>query len=61
MLGQSPDPNQRNLFKPHLTDFIDMHHELVLLSDKIDWIKLERSLSGFYSTQDNPLSPLALW
>ena len=58
MLGQSPDPNQRNLFKPHLTDFIDMHHELVLLSDKIDWIKLERSLSGFYSNTGQPSKPI---
>ena len=58
MLGKSPDPDQRNLFKPHLTDFIDMHHELVLLSDKIGWIKLERSLSGFYSNTGQPSKPI---
>ena len=35
MLGKSPQP-QTNLFLPHLSSFIDMNHELVLLAHQID-------------------------
>lgn len=37
MRGKSSQKSQRDLFLPLLIDFIDLKHELVLLSDKIDW------------------------
>jgi len=36
MLGKHPVP-QSELFRTMLVDFIDTHHELILLSEKIDW------------------------
>jgi IS5 family transposase len=44
-----------------LVDFIDPKHELVLLSEKIDWGYFEREFSPFY-TLDNgspsvPITP----
>ena len=45
MLGQLPDRNQRELFRPMLTDLIDKRHELVLLADSIDWDYFEKDFS----------------
>jgi len=36
MLGKTKHQRQKNLFKPHLVDFINTSHELVLLANKID-------------------------
>jgi IS5 family transposase len=41
MLGRNPR-KQPELFRPILVDFIDNKQELVLLSDKIDWIYFEK-------------------
>ena len=49
MIGKLSDQNQQDLFQPHLLDFIDTKHELVLLAEKINWNKLESELSVFYS------------
>ena len=58
MLGKLADPNQRDLFRPHLTDFIDMNNELVLLANKIDWHSMESELSCFYSEVGQPSVPI---
>jgi IS5 family transposase len=42
MIGRLPNQQQRDLFRPLLSDFIDMDHELVLLGQKIDWKQLEQ-------------------
>ena len=60
MLGKSPDNTQRNLFEPLLSDFIDMRHELVLLSQKIDWKYFENEFSSLYSNIGQPSMPLRL-
>ncbi len=60
MLGKSPDQSQRNLFKPMLVDFIDKGHELVLLSDEIDWSYFENEFSGYYSNTGQPSMPIRL-
>lgn len=49
MLGKSPDQNQRNLFLPLLSDFIDMKHELIFLAHKIDWEYFDNEFGGLYS------------
>ena len=37
MIGKSPYQKQREIFRPLMSDFIDMHHELVLLKpDKLE-------------------------
>jgi len=60
MLGKSPDQNQRSMFNPLLKDFMDMGHELVLLSDKIDWKQIENELSVYYSPLGQPAMPIRL-
>ena len=49
MVGKLSDQKQQDLFQPHLLDFINMKHELVLLADNVNWNKLESELSVFYS------------
>ncbi len=60
MIGKSPDQSQRDMFNPLLVDFIDMKHELVLLSDKIDWTKIESELAIYYSRKGQPAMPIRL-
>lgn len=42
MLGKNPE-KKPELFRPMLVDFIDHEHELVLLSEKIDWNYFEKN------------------
>ena len=51
MLGKPKDQDQRDLFAPLLTDFIDRHHPLVLLAKRIDWKYFEKQFAEFYSSQ----------
>ena len=60
MIGKSPDQSQPDTFAPLLTDFIDIKHELVLLSQKIEWSKIENELAGCYSTKGQPAMPIRL-
>jgi len=60
MLGKSKDQTQREIFRPHLHDFIDLNHELVLLAEKIEWKKLEQELSGYYSHTGTPSMPVRM-
>jgi IS5 family transposase len=41
-----------------LVDFIDNKHELVLLSEKIDWNYFEKEFSPLYSKVGNPSHPI---
>lgn len=58
MLGKSPDQDQRDMFRPLLTDFIDVDHELVLLAEKIDWSHFETQFSKYYSHTGQPGMPI---
>jgi len=60
MTGKSPNQNQKNLFLPLLKEFINMDHELVLLSDKIDWKYFEKSFAQHYSNTGQPAMPIRL-
>ncbi|NDV97308.1 transposase, partial [Dysgonomonas sp. 521] len=60
MIGKSPDQNQGDLFRPLLTDFIDMNHELVQLAEKMDWGSLESELGVFYSKVGQPSIPIRM-
>jgi len=48
MIGKSLNQNQRDLFQPLLSDFINLRHELILLSNKIDWSYFEKEFSSLY-------------
>ena len=48
MIGKTDKKPQLNIFKIPLNQFIDPNHELVLLSKKIDWEKVEEDFSGYY-------------
>lgn len=58
MLGKGKPQNQRDMFRPLLTDFIDMGHELVLLAEKIDWDYFESEFSKYYSHTGQPGMPI---
>lgn len=60
MICKSPNQNQKNLFLPLLKEFIDMNHELVLLSDTINWKHIENEFSPLYSNTGQPAMPIRL-
>jgi len=60
MIGKSPNRNERDMFRPLLSDFIDMKHELVLLSERIDWSYFEKEFAPLYSRMGQPAEPIRL-
>lgn len=58
MVGKSRPQNQTDIFTPHLTEFINMGHELVLLSQQLDWQHIEKELSTYYSHTGQPSMPI---
>ena len=57
MLGKNPK-KQSELFRPMLADFMDNGHELVLLSEKIDWTYFEKEFSVLFSKKGNSSHPI---
>ena len=60
MIGKPLNQNQRDLFQPLLSDFINLGHELILLSNKIDWSYFEKEFSSLYSNTGQPAMPIRL-
>ena len=60
MIGKSANQNQRDLFRPLLKDFINLGHELVLLSERMDWSYFEKSFGSLYSSTGQPGMPIRL-
>lgn len=58
MIGTSPSQNQRDAFRPLLTDFIDMDHDLVRLAHKINWNLFENEFATLYSDTGAPAEPI---
>ena len=58
MIGKSPSRIEPELFRPQLSSFIDMSHELVLLSEKIDWSYFEKAFGTLYSEKGKPALPI---
>jgi IS5 family transposase len=54
MLGKLPIKRQRDLFRTLLENFIDINHELVLLSQAIYWLYFEKEFSPYYSDKGAP-------
>jgi IS5 family transposase len=60
MLGKLEENSQRDLFRPMLTDFVNMEHELVLLANAIDWKYFEDEFAPLYSRVGSPSVPIRL-
>jgi hypothetical protein len=61
MIGSNPEKQQRDIFRPFLTDFIDRSHELVLLAQRIDWNYFETRFTLCIVLPDSPLCRFDLW
>ena len=48
MIGKKPAEHQMSIFDVALESFIDMNHELVVLSNQIDWSEVESDFSEYY-------------
>ena len=48
MIGKKPAEHQMSIFDVALESFIDMNHELVLLSKQIDWEAVESEFAEYY-------------
>ena len=48
MIGKTPKEHKMSIFEVALESFIDMNHELVLLSKQIDWEAVESDLAECY-------------
>lgn len=49
-----------DIYRSRLDNIINMRHELVLLSQSIDWQFLDTKLAPFYSTEGRPGIPARL-
>lgn len=58
MLGKTPKTPQLNIFEIPLRSFINIEHELCVLSSKIDWDELEKEFSPLYSHTGQPSVPI---
>jgi len=48
MIGKKPAEHQMSIFDVALERFIDMNHELVLLSKQIDWEEVVSEFAEYY-------------
>ncbi len=60
MIGKSPNQEQRHLFLPNLTEFINPQHQLYLLAEKLDWNVFESEFAPLYSSVGQPAKPIRL-
>lgn len=58
MLGKQDKTPQLNIFETLLERFINLEHELVILSKKIDWETIEKDFSVYYSKIGRPSVPI---
>ena len=56
MIGKTPKEHQMSIFEVALDSFIDMNHELVLLSKQIDWEAVESEFTEYYCADNGCLS-----
>lgn len=60
MIGKTPREYQMTIFEVALESFIDMNHELVLLSKRIDWEAVEVEFAQYYCA-DNGRPGVPIW
>lgn len=49
-----------DLFRQRLENMINMRHEMVVLSHRIDWVSIEKKFAEFYSDNGRPAHPIRL-
>lgn len=59
MLGKLPQ-DKGDLFRSRLDSLIDMQHELVILSQELDWAWIEQELQPYYSKEGRPSVPIRM-
>ena len=57
MKSNTPDTTSDDLFRSRLDQIINMRHELVLLSDRIDWTSLDNQMEPLFSHTGRPAIP----
>ena len=58
MVGKLPKTHQLDFFQTPLVNFIDMDHELVRLTQRIDWKSVEQDFAGYFSENGRPGVPV---
>ena len=58
MVGKLPKTHQLDFFQTPLVNFIDMDHELVRLTQRIDWESVEQDFAGYFSENGRPGVPV---
>ena len=56
MIGKKPAEHQMSIFDVALESFIDMNHELVLLSKQIDWEAVKSEFAEYYCADNSRLT-----
>lgn len=57
MKSNTPNTPSDDLFRSRLDQIINMRHELVLLSDRIDWTSLDNQMEPLFSLTGRPAIP----
>ena len=58
MVGKQDKAPQLSIFDTPLKRFINLTHELCILSEQIDWDSIEKEFSGYYSETGRPSVPI---
>lgn len=58
MIGKTSKTPQLNIFEVPLSNFINLQHELVILSKKINWEEIEKYYEKYYSEIGRPSVPI---
>ena len=58
MIGKRPETHQVKIFETPLVSFINPNHELVKLSQSIDWNSLEKEFEVYFSEVGRPSVPI---
>ncbi|MCC5832255.1 MAG: transposase, partial [Chlamydiales bacterium] len=60
MLPKPTDHNQGQLFSSRLSQQLNPHHSLLLLSSLIEWERLEKEFADYFSEDGAPAKPVRL-
>ncbi len=58
MVGKTEQNHQLNIFETPLKSFINLNHELCVLSSEIDWKSVEKDFSIYYNNFGRPSIPI---
>ena len=58
MIGKTEENPQLNVFRIPLVNVINMKHELVKLTQRIDWKSIEKDFAPYYADMGRPAVPV---